>query len=616
MVRVSGWWSAPGYDPNPMVTADQAPSSLRRLWRYADRSRPRVALASVYSVANKVLDLAPPLLIGAAIDIVEARENSLIARLGATEPKTQIAVLAALTVLIWVLESLTEYGYRVAWRNIAQSLQHDLRLDAYDRVQSLEMAFFEERDTGELMSVLNDDVNQLERFLNGGANSLLQVATTVVVITGIFFALEPRVAIWAMMPMPFVIWGSVWFQRKLAPRYGAVREEVGALNSDLAGNLGGIATIKSYTSERGEVERIRRRSDAYRLRNRSAIALSSAFAPLIRMVIVTGFTATMVIGGGLAIDGQLAVGSYAVMVFLTQRLLWPLTQLGETFDLYQRAMSSTRRIFGLLDRAPAIEDGAVPLSAPRGDIRFEHVSFAYSNGVPVFDDLCLEFEPGKTTAIVGATGAGKSTIVKLLLRFYEPTAGRITFDGHDIEDLRLVDLRKAVGLVSQDVFLFHGTVRDNVAYGRPGATPEELERAVQLAEAEEFIKRLPEGWDTIVGERGQKLSGGQRQRLSIARAVLKDPPVLVLDEATSSIDNETEAAIQRSLERISVGRTTIVIAHRLSTVRNADRIWVLDMGAVREVGRHDELLAKDGLYSGLWRVQTGERAVERTARTR
>jgi len=329
----------------------------------------------------------------------------------------------------------------------------------------------------------------------------------------------------------------------------------------------------------------------------------------VRMVIVVGFVAIMVAGGLLVIQGELNVGAYSILVFMTQRLLWPLTRLGQTIDLYQRAMASTNRVMDLLDTQAKIVGGPkhLPLDTVQGQVTFEEICFEYSDeSLPVIRDLTLDIPAGDTVAIVGATGSGKTTLVKLLLRFYDVQSGVVRLDGLDIRDLSLVDLRQAIGFVSQDVFLFHGTVRENIAYGAFDAPLDQIVAAAKVAEAHDFIMDLPRGYDTIVGERGQKLSGGQRQRLSIARAVLKDPPVLILDEATSSVDNETEAAIQRSMERIIVGRTTIVIAHRLSTVRNADRIYVLERGVLREQGRHEELVTGQGIYANLWRVQTGQ----------
>ena len=582
-------------------------SPLLRLWRYAVVHQRRMVLASVCSVLNKTFDLAPPLLIGAAVDIVVRREGSLLAELGIVDARDQLVVLAVATFLIWALESLFEYAYAVLWRNLAQSVQHDLRIDAYDRLQQLELAYFEDRSTGGLMAILNDDVNQLERFLDGGANEVLQVLTTVVLVGAMFFYLAPSVAWMSFVPVPLILWGSFRFQRRIQPRYAEVRERVAALSAQLANNLGGIATIKSFVAEEREVARVAGESEAYRQANRLAIRLSSAFAPLIRVAVLVGFTATLIYGGYLALDGRLEVGAYSVFIFLTQRLLWPLTRLGQTFDLYQRAMSSTHRVLDLMDTEPGIADGPRRLAAAtRGEVVFERVGFSYRSGYPVLRDLDLTLEAGRTTALVGATGSGKTTVLKLLLRFYDVGSGRVTLDGEDLRHLRLGDLRAVIGLVSQDVFLFHGTVRENLVYGRPDASFDEIVSAAKVAEAHEFITALPEGYDTIVGERGQKLSGGQRQRVSIARAVLKDPPILVLDEATSSVDNETEAAIQRSLARIARGRTTLVVAHRLSTIRHADRIYVLDQGRVVEVGGHQSLLEREGLYASLWRVQTGD----------
>ena len=506
------------------------------------------------------------------------------------------------------MESLFEYLYGVLWRNLAQTVQHELRLKGYAHLQDLDLAYFEERNTGGLLSVLGDDVNQLERFLDRGANEIIQVVTTVLVVGGAFFVMAPEVAWMAMLPMPFVVWGSIRFQRTLEPLYAAVREKVGAVNARLASNLSGVTTIKAYAAEEHEIRRVEADSQAYRDANGRAIRYSAAFVPLIRILILIGFTGTLVFGGFQVLDGALAVGTYSFLVYITQRLLWPLTRLGETLDQYQRAMASTRRIFGVLDTPVEAHPGhlALPAGIVRGDVEMRGVTFAYRGRAPVLRDFSLRIAAGETVAVVGPTGSGKSTLVKLLLRLYELDAGTVLVDGADIRTVRLGDLRKAIGLVSQDVFLFPGTVRENIAYGSFGATAEQVEHAARLAEAHDFVTTLPQGYETVVGERGQKLSGGQRQRIAIARAILKDPPILVLDEATSAVDNETEAAIQRSLEHISRGRTTIAIAHRLSTVRNAHRIYVMDRGRIVEHGRHEELVDAGGMYAALWRVQTGE----------
>lgn len=565
--------------------------------------------ATTCSVLNKLFDLAPPFLIGMAVDVVVRQESSVIGQfVGVESLEGQLWVLAGFNAVIWALESIFEYLSQVAWRRLAQTIQDEARIDTYAHVQSLELAYFEENSTGGLMSVLNDDVNQLERFLDHGANAILQVTTTVLAVGATFFVMSPAVAVWAILPIPVILWGSFTYQRRLEPLYERVRALVGELNIALANKLGGVATIKAFTAEEREVASLQGLSSDYRAANGAAIRFSSAFIPLIRMAILMGFCATMILGGTLVFEGKLEVGSYSVLVFLTQRLLWPLTRLGETFDQYQRAMASTRRLMDLLDVRPQIVEGSGSFAEhARGAVRFEDLEFAYAGLPPVLKRFDLHIPEGETHAVVGLTGSGKSTLVKLLLRYYDPTAGRVLLDGRDLRELRFAALRGAMGLVSQDVYLFHGTVRDNIAYGRPESTLEEIEQAAALAEAHDFIVGLAQGYDTIVGERGQKLSGGQRQRISIARAILVDPPVLILDEATSAVDNETEAAIQRSLEHVAKGRTTLIIAHRLSTVRAADRIHVLAKGGVVEAGSHDELLQLGGQYASLWRVQTGAR---------
>lgn len=579
-----------------------------RLLHHTQRYRQEVWLASLYSVLNKIFDLAPPVLIGIAVDLVVQRQDSLFARWGLVSFEQQLLALALISFVIWSLESLFEYAYARAWRNLAQHIQHDLRLETYAHVQEMDLAFFEERSSGLLLAILNDDINQLERFLDGGANEVLQVTTTVLVVGGIFIGLAPTVAVWGMLPMPFILWGSLAFQRRLAPRYADVREKAGLLNERLANNISGIQTIKSFTAERYELERLRLDSEAYRQSNRRAIRLSAAYIPLIRFVILFGFTGTLVLGGFAAFYGHLDVGAYSTMVYLIQRMLWPLTRLGETLDQYQRAMASTQRVLNLLETPIAIRTGDRPLNPAqvKGEVTFREVSFAYAGRAAVLKGINLTIPAGQTIAIVGSTGSGKSTLVKLLLRFYEVQQGQVCVDGVDIRDYRLQDLRSAIGWVSQDVFLFHGTVFENIAYGTFDATLTEVIQAAKMAEAHEFITQLPQGYDTVVGERGQKLSGGQRQRLAIARAILKDPPILVLDEATSAVDNETEAAIQRSLAHITEHRTTIAIAHRLSTIRHANCIYVMEQGDIIEQGTHEQLLAQQGVYYGLWQVQAGQ----------
>jgi ATP-binding cassette subfamily B protein len=458
------------------------------------------------------------------------------------------------------------------------------------------------------MTVLNEDVNQLEHFLDYGPHKLIITAANVVFVGLTFVVISPTLALVAFVPIPLIIYGSLRYQHRLEPRYARVRAAAGQIGDTLTNSLGGADTIKAFHAEEREVERVATDSRAYQDANREAIRYSSAFHPLIRMAVLTGFSLTLLLGGRAAIRGEIEIGVFSILVYMTQRLLWPLTDLGQVLDDYQRTMASCRRIFGLLEAEPAIRPGTRDLPQPvRGAVRFDEVTFSYGPGLPaVLRGLTIDVPAGETHAIVGATGSGKSTVVKLLLRLYEPTGGRVRIDGCDVRDLGFGSLRGAMGYVGQDVFLFQGTVRENIAYGRPDAADDEVVAAARLAEADAFVRDLPDGYDTIVGERGQKLSGGQRQRLSIARAILRDPRILVLDEATSAVDNETEAAIQRSLDAVGRDRTVVVIAHRLSTIRHADRIHVLERGAVVEAGTHDELVAAGGLYAALWRVQTGE----------
>ena len=591
---------------------------IQRLFHYASGYRRDFRLATLYSVLNKFFDILPEVLIGAAVDVVVKGEQSFLARhvlvnVGITDTWQQLLVLGAVNVFVWGGESLTQYLYEVKWRQLAQDIQHDLRLDTYRHVQKLDMAYFEIQRTGNLMSILNDDINQMERFLNGGANQIIQVFCSSIMVSGVFFALQPGIAMVALLPVPVILFGAFWFQNRLAPRYAEVREAAGDVGARLNNNLLGLATIKAFATEGFEADHIEQASNAYRSANRQAIRISSAITPVIRMAILSGFTATLLYGGWLTLHDQLAVGAYSVLVFLTQRLLWPLTGLADVADMYQRSMASIARSMKLLDTPIniAYQGRHFPIDQARGELRFEHVGFAYAD-TPTLQDIDLTIRAGKTTAFVGSTGSGKSTLVKLLLRFYTAQSGRILLDGTPINDLNLQDLRRAIGYVSQDTFLTDGTVAENIAYGAAGASDDAIAQAAQASESTEFIDKLPLGFATRIGERGQKLSGGQRPRLALARAILKNPPILVLDEATSAVDNETEAAIQRSLDVVSRNRTTIVIAHRLSTVRHADCIHLLENGRIVESGTHDALVRQGGGYAALWRLQTGERAGQAT----
>ena len=582
------------------------------LLRYVQRYKILFWFSVASSISNKVLDLMPPLLVGWVIDSVRGEPPDWIVDVlpQGAEPATMAAFLAGLGVVIFAFESLFEWGFQSGFMRVAQNAQHDLRVDSYDAVQRREMAFFEKHRLGETMSMLNDDVNQLERFLNTGFNNLLQLLVLFLFCGTILISTSWQLALVGLIPVPLIVLGSFGYQRLISPRYRLVRERVGSLASRLENNLSGMMVIKSFTAEEFESQRVREVSDAYREANTDAIRLSSVYVPLIRMAIAIGFGGVLWLGSKWVLEGKdwLTVGELVLFSMMIQRMLWPLTRLGVTLDDYERAKAAARRTFSLMSTQSKIQDSPQALACDglSGSLRFENLTFRYGEAGDVIAGLSAEIPAGKVIGIAGTTGAGKSTLVKLLLRLYEPTGGSIYLDDKEIRELRLRDLRAAVALVSQEVYLFHGTIFENIAYARPEASLEEVREAARLAEFDGFASALPSGYDTLVGERGIRLSGGQRQRLSLARAILKDSPIVVLDEATSAVDNETERAIQENLADITRNKTALIVAHRLSTIRHADEIWVLEQGKIVERGSHDTLVELGGRYTDLWRVQSGE----------
>lgn len=584
---------------------------MKQLFGFLKPYNASLYAASASSVVNKVFDLMPPLLVGWVIDSVRGESPAWIRQVtGSDDAWTLAAFLAVLAVLIFGVESFFEWLFQRGFMRLAQRVQHDLRLATYRRLQSREMAFFESQRIGDTLAIMNDDVNQLERFLNSGFNNLLQLAVLFIFAGAVLFATSWQLAIVGLIPIPLILLGSRWYQRLIGPRYGEMRQEVGRLNSRLENNLSGISVIKSFTAEDFEYARVEENSSAYRDANYNAIRLNAVYIPLIRMLIAIGFGGTLLLGSYWVLNdtGFLTVGELVLFSMMIQRVLWPITALGQTIDNFERAKASARRVFGLLHEETKVKDPeqAETLARAGGELAFEGTEFGYLEDFPILKGLTFKVAAGETVGIAGTTGSGKSTLIKLLLRFYDVDGGRISLDGQDIRHYTLKDLRKNIALVSQDTYLFHGTIRENIAYGGEGVSAEEVERAARIAQLHDFIAGLPEGYETLVGERGIKLSGGQRQRLSIARAILKDSPVLILDEATSSVDTETERAIQQNLDKFAEGRTALVVAHRLSTIRNADRIVVLHEGKVAEQGKHGELIDRGGIYADLWAVQTGQ----------
>ena len=583
------------------------------LLRYLKPWRFRVFRASIFSGLNKIFDIAPEVLIGVAVDLVVKRNESFVASLGFESINNQVLFLGGITFVIWALESLFEYLYLIEWRSLAQKVEHSLRVSAYDHAQRLELNWHEKQTTGNISAILNDDVNQLERFLNNGVNQIIQVIISTIIIGFIFFYISPLIASIAILPVPIIFFMSLFFQKKLSPRYKNIREKVGVLNSSIINNLMGIQTIKSFMTFDFEKGIIKGLSDDYQKENIKAISISSAFNPLIRMGVLAGFLGTILIGSHMALNNTIEVGSYSVLVFLTQRFLWPFTSLSTLIDDFERSMASSNRIFDLIQTKKKIinHPNAIIIDSLMNDITFNEISFNYDGKENLFKNFNLEIPFGSSVGIVGDTGSGKTTIAKLLLRLYEPTDGSIYIGKYNINEIDINSLRKKIGIVSQDSFLFNSTIKNNISYGITNPLIEDIEDAAIQSQSIEFIDKLPFGFDTAVGERGQTLSGGQQQRIAIARTLMRQPDIIIFDEATSSVDNKTEQLIQQALFDIRKGRTSIIIAHRLSTIRNCSNIFVLKDGEIIEEGNHDYLVSlKKSYYSQLWNIQTGKQKLE------
>jgi len=580
-----------------------------------------VTVGIAASLAARLLDLLPVILLGIAIDSlfqqVEPFDLPLVPRgVLPTDPTEQFALVIVLITASFIIGAAFHWLRNWGFNSFAQDIQHDVRTDSYDTMQRLNMTFFADKQTGELMSILSNDVNQLERFLNDGLNSAFRMIVMVIAIAAYLVYLNPQLSVVALSPVPLIAVFTYLFVKKIQPKYAAVRASVGTVNSRLENNLGGIQVIKSSNTEDFESGRVDDVSRDYYETNWGAIRIRIRFFPGLQLISGAGFILTFLVGGYWVFSGagpgpftgSLSTGEFVVFILFTQQLVWPMAQFGEIINMYQRAEASAERIFGLMDETETLESDTETekLVVSAGRVDYENVSFSYDEGQPILDDIDFTVESGETLALVGPTGAGKSTVLKLLLRLYDVDEGAIRIDGRDIRNVSRTSLRQSIGYVGQESYLFYGTVRDNIAYGSFEATDREIREAAKAAEAHAFIQNLPEGYETMVGERGVKLSGGQRQRLCIARAMLEDPDILVLDEATSDVDTETEMLIQRSLDELTMDRTTFAIAHRLSTIKDADKIVVLEDGRIVEQGTHTELIRRDGLYAHLWGVQAGE----------
>lgn len=594
-----------------MPDAGPQPVMGRSLWRLARFARPYARRFGVGIAANalaRFFDLLPTVIVGRVVDLVTtAGGGALVADLVPRFWSFGLAVLGTFLGLA-LFQSASDY----ALDSMAQRVRHDLRMAIYGHLQQLEAGFFESRQTGDVMSVLTADVDSLESFYADVSTSVVRLVITFVGVFGILLWRDWRLSLLMAAPMPLALLAVRFFATRVQPQYRRARKAVGQVGAIIENNVSGMGVIQAYTAEAGQLARVAELSAEYRDAAVAAARHRAFFVPLIYAVAGLSFALLIAFGGWLTATGHgPSVGDYATFILLAMRLILPLFVFGMLINQIQRAEAAATRILELLDREPAIRDrpGAQPLAAAPALLEFDQVRFGYPGRGQVLNGVSFQVERGRFVGIVGPTGAGKSTLVKLLLRAQEPNGpapGEIRLDGRPLAGLTLESLRHHLGYVAQDAFLFYGSVRENIALGRPEATDEEVRRAADIAGAAEFVEQLPQGYETLVGERGVKLSGGQRQRISLARAILRDPAILLLDEATASVDTRTEELIQRNLGRFRAGRMVLAVAHRLSTVRGADEILVLVDGLVVERGDHDALLAAGGVYAGLWAVQSGE----------
>lgn len=598
-----------------MTSPVTAQGPLRFLLSYVLRKPLKLSAAIACSIINQTADILPEVLIGIAIDVVTGSGNRWLASLGVTEAKTQLVIIALATIVIWMAESVFEFLYIVLWGQIAQRVQREIRTDAYEHVQKLPLSFFNNIRIGKLTAILNDDISEFEYILGAareqGLSGLIQLVLSTILIGAIFFSVSPQITVIALLPIPFVAALSFYFRQRISVAYAMVREMTSSIASVISHNIGGIMTIKGFGTESHERNRVGRVSRDYEKASLHAVYTNGLFSPLVRIVVLAGFIYTLIKGGCLVFDGHIAVGSYSMLIFLTQHLVWPFTGLAGILDSYERSMSSVRRLMTFLampiDASYTLDDKDDSIDKiHEGEVIFDNVSFGYTPARPVLRHLSLTIPSKKTIAFVGQTGSGKSTIIKLLMRLYHPSKGTISIDGVPLATLPLSALRDAVGFVGQDSFLVPDSIANNIRYGAFNLPLEDVKEAAKAAQIHTFINGLPHGYDTVLDEGGRQLSGGQKQRLMLARALVRKPEVLILDEATSAVDNETELALSHMLQSLQHSMTIIMIAHRLITVRHADTIFVLQKGSIAETGTHEKLVKKGGIYSRLWRSQVGE----------
>jgi ATP-binding cassette subfamily B protein/subfamily B ATP-binding cassette protein MsbA len=572
---------------------------LKALMRYMKPYRLHIFVATVCMIMVTAMNMAGPWMIRNLISTVTQ----------SIEGKASIAqvnFLALAVIAIYLLRAVSQFGTNYISHYAAWKILENIRSHLYDHLQKLSLRFFHDKQTGELMSRVLDDTRNFEQLLAHAIPTLVVNGLMLIGVSVILFSMNLKLALYTLIPIPLLFWMVVKFSKISRPMFKEAQKEIAEVSAILQDNFSGIKEIKAFTQEEYESKRTLSRIAAYTRAILRALKLSNAFHPSIEFVSGLGTVIVIFFGGRLALANQLALEDLVAFLLYLNTFYQPITSFGMINEGIQHALASAERVFEILNEEPEIKDApdAIEVDRVKGKIEFRNVSFRYVDDVPVLKNVSFKVNPGEMIALVGPTGVGKTTIANLIPRFYDPDSGQILIDDIDIRKIKLSSLRKQISMVSQDVFLFNGTVKENILYGRPDATDEEVIAAAKAANAHDFIMELPEGYNTRVGERGVKLSGGQKQRISIARALLKDAPILILDEATSSVDTQTEKLIQEALENLMKNRTTIVIAHRLSTIRDADQIIVLKDGEIVEAGKHNELLKAGGLYSQLCKAQS------------
>ena len=591
---------------------------LFRLLSYAKPHWKLITFSLLLMVAATTIGLGQPLLMSVLIDDVlnvgapsstdvEVRFDLLaLLPVAKDDPVAALAWLVGLLILmnlaVSVLAALR--GYIMA--RIGQRVTYGLRNEVYTHLHALSLSYYNKNETGRIMASVTQDVGRLQDFISDGLQEAIRDVLTLVIICIILFGLNPGLAALVLLPTPLLVWATLRFGRKLHAIYRPLWRRWASLSALLADTIPGVRVVKAFAQERREVGKFKGRSLDL-LRGELRVAwMRSLFGPVMTFVTAIGTIIIWWVGGRDILSGELTLGAFVAFTMYMYRFYGPVESLCRLNHRFQRAATSAERVFDVLDTHPEVIDqpGAMPMPPIEGRVEFRGVHFGYEEDKSVIEDLNFIVEPGEMIGLAGHSGAGKSTLINLICRFYEPQEGAILIDGHDTRQVNLQSLREQIGVVLQDPFLFNGTVAENIAYGHPESSLEQTVAAAKAANAHEFIMNMPDGYDTMVGERGTRVSGGERQRLSIARAILRNPRILILDEATSNVDTQTEAQIQEALERLVQGRTTFAIAHRLSTLKNSHRLLILDKGKLAEIGTHDELIAQDGIYANLCRLQT------------